>query len=78
MLLTAPFGHCHSSVGTCFDTAVGGVIGMPVLENITDEEGDKELADDFHDKLKICCGQLISKKPVGSINCATEMRKTIM
>ena len=38
------FGYCHFSAGTRFDTAVRRDVGMPVLENITDEEGDKELA----------------------------------
>ena len=31
-------------MGTRFDAAVGGDVGMPVLENITDKEGEKELA----------------------------------
>ena len=44
MLLIASFCHCHFSAGTHFDAAVSGDIGMPVLENITDEEGEKEPA----------------------------------
>ena len=44
ILLVVSFCHCHFSAGTCFDTAVGGDVGMPVLENITDEEEEKELA----------------------------------
>ena len=31
-------------MGTRFDAAAGGDVGMPVLENITDEEGEKEPA----------------------------------
>ena len=42
MLLIASFCHCHFSAGTRFDAAVGGDVGMPVQENITDEEGEKE------------------------------------
>ena len=47
-LITLPYifdsCHCHFSVSTRFDAAVGGDTGMPVLENITDEEEEKELA----------------------------------
>ena len=43
MHLTASFCHCNFSAGTHFDAAVAGDVGMPVLENITDEEGEKEL-----------------------------------
>ena len=44
ILLIASFCHCHFSAGKRFDAEVGGDAGMPVLEDTTDEEGEKEPA----------------------------------